>query len=161
MAYTYHYLYGLDVSILRYFTVYGPAGRPDMSIFRFIKWILEGTSLEVFGDGSQSRDFTYIDDIARGTIAALKPLGYEIINLGNNNPDKLSRAIELIEEYTGKEARIEYKEFHKADVMATWADIDKANRLLGWSPEVDLAEGIRLTVNWMEDNWEWIKLLNL
>lgn len=161
MAYTYHYLYGIDISITRYFTVYGPAGRPDMSIFRFIKWILEGTPLEVFGDGSQSRDFTYIDDIARGTIAALKPLGYEIINLGNNNPDKLSRAIELIEEYTSKEARIEYKEFHKADVIATWADIDKANRLLGWSPEVDLAEGIRLSVKWMNDNWEWVKLLNI
>lgn len=161
MAYTYHYLYGLDVSITRYFTVYGPAGRPDMSIFRFIKWILEGTPLKVFGDGSQSRDFTYIDDIARGTIAALKPFGYEIINLGNNNPDKLSTAIELIEEYTGKKARIEYKEFHKADVMATWADINKANRLLGWSPEVDLAEGIRLTVKWMNDNWEWVRKTNL
>ncbi len=161
IAYTYHYLYGLDVSILRYFTVYGPAGRPDMSIFRFIKWILEGTPLEVFGDGSQSRDFTYIDDIAQGTIAALKPLGYEIINLGNNNPDKLSRAIVLIEEYTGKKARIEYKEFHKADVMATWANINKASRLLGWSPEVDLAEGICLTVKWMNDNWEWVKLLNI
>ena len=161
MAYTYHYLYGLDVSITRYFTVYGPAGRPDMSIFRFIKWILEGTPLEVFGDGSQSRDFTYIDDIARGTIAALKPLGYEIINLGNNNPDKLSRAIELIEEYTGKKARIEYKEFHKADIMATWADINKANRLLSWSPEVELTEGIRRTVNWMKDNWDWVKFLNI
>lgn len=161
MAYTYHYLYGIDVSITRYFTVYGPAGRPDMSIFRFIKWILEGNPLEVFGDGSQSRDFTYIDDIARGTIAALKPLGYEIINLGNNNPDKLSRAIELIEEYTGKKARIEYKEFHKADVMATWADINKANRLLSWSPEVELAEGIRLTVNWMNDNWEWVREITL
>lgn len=161
MAYTYHYLYDIDVSITRYFTVYGPAGRPDMSIFRFAKWIMEGTTLEVFGDGSQSRDFTYVDDIAGGTIAALKPLGYEIINLGNNNPDKLSRAIELIEEYSGKKARIQYKEFHKADVMATWADIDKANRLLAWSPEVDLQEGIRLTVNWMNDNWEWVKLLNI
>lgn len=86
MAYTYHYLYGIDVSILRYFTVYGPAGRPDMSSFRFIKWINEGLPLEIFGDGSQERDFTYVDDIARGTIKALKPLGYEIINLGGNKP---------------------------------------------------------------------------
>jgi len=86
MAYTYHYLYGIDVSILRYFTVYGPAGRPDMSSFRFIKWINEGLPLEIYGDGSQERDFTYVDDIARGTIKALKPLEYEIINLGGNKP---------------------------------------------------------------------------
>ncbi len=86
LAYNYHYLYGLDISILRYFTVYGPAGRPDMSIFRFIRRIAEGEPIVVFGDGSQSRDFTFIDDIARGTIAALKPLGYEIINLGGDRP---------------------------------------------------------------------------
>lgn len=159
MAYTYHYLYGVDVTITRYFTVYGLAGRPDMSIFRFIKWILEGTPLEVFGDGSQSRDFTYIDDIARGTIAALKPLGYEIINLGNNNPDKLSTAIELIEKYTDKKARIIYRDFHIADIMATKANIDKAKELLGWQPQIELEEGIRRTVKWMNDNWEWVNEL--
>jgi nucleoside-diphosphate-sugar epimerase len=82
MAYTYHYLYGIDVTILRYFTVYGPGCRPNMSPFKFIKWIMEGSPLEIFGDGTQKRDFTYVDDIAKGTIKALKPLGYEIINLG-------------------------------------------------------------------------------
>ena len=82
MAYTYHFLYGLDISVVRYFSVYGPAGRPDMSIFRFIKWIDEGIPLKIFGDGSQARDFTYIDDIAEGTIKALQKVGYEIINLG-------------------------------------------------------------------------------
>ena len=82
MAYVYHYLYGIDVTILRYFTVYGPAGRPDMSPFRFIKWIAEGTPIRLYGDGSQSRDFTYVDDIARGTVLALKKTGYKIINLG-------------------------------------------------------------------------------
>ncbi len=98
MAYTYYYLYGLDISVVRYFTVYGPAGRPDMSIFRFIKWIDEGTPLEVFGDGSQSRDFTYIDDIAAGTIKALKPVGFEIINLGGGkNPITLLEIISRIE----------------------------------------------------------------
>jgi len=157
MAYTYHYLYGLDVSILRYFTVYGPAGRPDMSIFRFIKWIVEGSPLEIFGDGRQERDFTYIDDIARGTVKALKTLGYEIINLGNNHPHKLSEAINLIEKYTGKGARFEYKKFHKADMKATWADINKAERLLDWQPQVSLEEGIKRTVEWTKDNWDWLK----
>jgi nucleoside-diphosphate-sugar epimerase len=161
MAYTYHYLYGLDVSILRYFTVYGPAGRPDMSIFRFIKWIDEGSPLEIFGDGSQERDFTYIDDIARGTVKALKPLGYEIINLGSNHPHKLSEAIELIEKYTGKKAQFKYKEFHKADMKATWADIEKAKNLLDWQPQVSLEEGIKRTVEWTKDNWEWIKNIKL
>jgi len=161
MAYSYHYLYGIDVTITRYFTVYGPAGRPDMSIFRFIKWIMEGNSLEVFGDGSQSRDFTFVDDIARGTILALKPVGYEIINLGNNSPDTLTQAIHLIEKYTGKRAIIEYKDFHKADILATWADINKAKTLLNWNPKISLEEGIKQTILWTKDNWDWIKDLNL
>ena len=161
MAYTYHYLYGLDVTILRYFTVYGPAGRPDMATFRFIKWIMEGIPLEIFGDGSQERDFTYIDDIARGTVKALKPLGYEIINLGNNHQEKLSIAIQLIEKYVGKKAQFEYKEFHKADMKATWADIEKAQKLLGWQPQVSLEEGIQRTVEWTKDNWEWVKNIKI
>ena len=161
MAYSYHYLYEIDVTILRYFTVYGPAGRPDMSIFRFIKWAAEGSPLEIFGDGSQMRDFTYIDDIARGTVKALKPLGYEIINLGNNHPDKLSTAIQLIEKYVGKEARFKYKEFHKADMKATWADIGKARKLLGWQPKVSLEEGIKRTVEWTKANWGWVQKINI
>jgi nucleoside-diphosphate-sugar epimerase len=161
MCYTYHYLWGIDVTILRYFTVYGPAGRPDMSIFRFIKWLMEGTPLEVFGDGSQERDFTYIDDIARGTINSLKPLGYEIINLGNNCPHKLSGAINLIEKYTVKKAKFEYKEFHKADIKATWADISKAKTLIDWQPQVSIEEGIKKTVKWARDNWSWVKDMKL
>lgn len=161
MVYTYHYLYGLDVTILRYFTVYGPGGRPDMSIFRFIKWIKEGSYLEIFGDGSQERDFTYVDDIAKGTIKALKPVGYEIINLGNNQPHKLSEAIELIEKCTGKKARFKYKEFHKADMKITWADINKAKNLLNWQPKVSLEEGIKRTVESTKDNWEWIQKISI
>jgi len=157
MAYTYHYLYGLDVTIVRYFTVYGPAGRPDMSIFRFIKWVMEGVPLEIYGDGKQERDFTYIDDIAKGTIKALKPLGYEIINLGNNHLHKLAEAINLIEKYSGKKAQFEYKEFHKADMKATLADINNAKELFNWQPEVNLEEGIKRTVEWTRDNWEWVK----
>jgi len=157
IAYSYHHLYGLDVTVLRYFTVYGPAGRPDMSYFRFIKWIMDETPLEIFGDGSQIRDFTYIDDISIGTVMALKPFGYEVINLGNNNPNKLSEMIQLIEKYTAKKAQLEYKEFHKADMVATWADIGKAYKLLGWQPRVTLDEGIKKTVEWAKENWAWIK----
>jgi len=161
MAYTYHYLYGLDITILRYFTVYGPAGRPDMATFRFIKWIMESVPLEIFGDGRQKRDFTYIDDIARGTIRALKPLGYEIINLGNNHPYKLLEIIRLIEKYVGKKTQFRYKELHKADMKATWADISKAQELLIWQPQVSLEEGIKRTVEWTENNWEWVKKIKV
>jgi len=161
MAYTYHYLYGLDVTILRYFTVYGPTGRPDMATFRFIRWIIEGIPLEIYGDGQQERDFTYVDDIARGTISALKPLGYEIINLGNNHPYKLSDAIKLMEKYIGEKAHFKYKEFHKADMRATWADIDKAQAFLNWRPKVSLEEGIKKTVEWMKYNWEWVQKIKV
>lgn len=156
-AYSYHHLYGIDVSVLRYFTVYGPAGRPDMSVFRFMKWIWEEKPLKVFGDGSQSRDFTYIDDIAEGTVKALKPLGYQFINLGNNNPHKLSDLISLIEIYLGKKAQIEYKKFHKADMMETWADIDKAKKILEWKPQIELDEGIKRTADWFRKNYYLIK----
>ena len=157
MAYTYHYLYGLDVTILRYFTVYGPAGRPDMAIFRFIKWMIEGLPLVIFGDGRQERDFTYIDDIARGTISALKPLRYEIINLGNNHPYKLLEIIRLIEKYVRKKAEFRYKELHKADMKATWADIKKAEKFLNWQSQVSLEVGMKRTIEWMKYNWEWVK----
>ncbi len=161
MAYSYHYLYGIDVSILRYFTVYGPAGRPDMSIFRFIKWVMEGSPIELFGDGTQSRDFTYIEDIADGTVKALKRVGYEIINLGSDSPHELMEAIHLIEKFVGKKANIEFKEFHKADLKATWADISKARKLLGWEPKVSLEEGLENTVKWFRDNWEWLRGVRL
>jgi nucleoside-diphosphate-sugar epimerase len=152
LCYTYHYLYGLDVTILRYFTVYGPAGRPDMSLFRFVQWISEGRPVTVFGDGQQSRDFTYVDDIARGTIAALKPLGYEVINLGSDEPVVLNKAIHLIEELTGKKARLKYQPRHPADVLATWADISKAERLLSWRPQSSFHEGIAELVKWYQAN---------
>lgn len=153
MAYSYHYLYGLDISVVRYFTVYGPAGRPDMSIFRFIRWINEGKKIELFGDGSQARDFTYVDDIARGTIAAGKPLGYEIINLGGGkNPISMNTVITKLEALLGKKAVINNHSFHKADIKETWADITKAWNLLGWKPEVSLDEGLERTVRSFREN---------
>jgi nucleoside-diphosphate-sugar epimerase len=157
MAYTFHYLHKLDVSILRYFTVYGPAGRPDMSVFRFVQWIREGRPVIVFGDGKQERDFTYVDDVARGTIAALKPLGYEIINLGCDTPVVLSEAIRITERCTGQKAKIETRPRHPADVDATWANINKARVLLDWEPATDFAEGVRRLVEWYDANREWAR----
>ncbi len=162
MAYTYHYLFDLDISVLRYFTVYGPAGRPDMSIFRFIKWIDEGKPLELFGDGTQSRDFTYIDDIAAGTIKGLKETGYEIINLGGGkSPRSLNYVISRLEELLGKKAVIDYKPFLKTDMTETSADITKAGRLLNWRPETDLDEGLKKTVEWYLNNLSWLKGIKL
>ncbi len=155
MAYSYHHLYQFDVSILRYFTVYGPAGRPDMSIFRFVKWIDEGTPITIYGDGSQSRDFTYVDDIARGTVAALKDVGYEIINLGGgNNPISLNTLIGLIEKELGKKHERNEKDWHKADMLTTHADISKAQIILSWSPKISLEDGIKRTVSWYLENRE-------
>ncbi len=157
LTYTYYYLYGIDVAVLRYFTVYGPAGRPDMSPFRFTYWVMKGEPIRLYGDGSQVRDFTYVDDIAEGTVKALDVKGYEIINLGNNKPHRLTYMIELIERFTGRKANIEYMDFHKADMRETWADITKARDLLGWEPKTTLEKGIERTVGWFRENWDWVK----
>ena len=160
MAYTYHFLHGLDISVLRYFTVYGPAGRPDMTPLRFTQRIREGRPITVFGDGSQSRDFTYVDDIARGTISALRPVGYEIFNLGSDQPLKLSELVLLIEELTGQKAKIDYRAWHPADMMATWADITKARRELGWEPKTSFRDGLQKLVTWYEENRSWAAKIN-
>jgi UDP-glucuronate 4-epimerase len=157
LCYAYHHLYKIDITIFRYFTVYGPAGRPDMSLFRFVQWINEGKPVTVFGDGQQSRDFTYVDDIAHGTIAGLKPLGYEIINLGSDEPIVLKEAIELIEELVGGKANLEYKPRHPADIMKSWADVDKAEQLLGWRPQTSFPEGVSQLVSWYRANQEWAR----
>jgi|TARA_Y100000310_G_scaffold80941_1_gene77580 nucleoside-diphosphate-sugar epimerase len=158
MAYTYHYIYGIDVTVLRYFTVFGPAGRPDMSVFRFIKWIDEGTPVMLYGDGNQSRDFTYVDDIAVGTVKALKHVGYEIINLGGGrNPVSLITAIGLIEDRLGKKAVIDHGAFQKTDMNKTWADISKAKQLLDWAPGVSFEEGLDHTVHWYQENKIWLR----
>ena len=153
MAYAYNYLYEIDVSVVRYFTVYGPAGRPDMSYFRFIHQIDQGLPITVYGDGEQSRDFTYVDDIARGTILATKRVGYEIINLGGGKrPHSINKMIAILEKMLAKKAIIEYVPAHVADMKSTWADIDKAKRLLGWQPSVCLEEGLRNCVDWYLKN---------
>lgn len=169
LAEDYHHGHGLDVTVLRYFTVFGPAGRPDMAPFRFIKWIAEGTPITLYGDGTQSRDFTYVDDIARGTMLAAKPLGYEVINLGGGrNPISLQTVIAFIEKALADrgrraenggplKAKVNGQPFHSADVKETWADITKAGRLLGWKPQITSEEGFQRTVAWYLTNREWLK----
>lgn len=155
LCHSYHYLYDLDVSILRFFTVYGPAGRPDMVMFRFTQWISEGRPVRLNGDGTQSRGFTYVDDIARGTLLALKPLGYEIINLGGHEVITINEMIATLEKLIGRKAMIEYLPFHKADMNANWADVSKARRMLGWEPQVSLDEGMRRLVDWYQAERKW------
>jgi nucleoside-diphosphate-sugar epimerase len=157
LCYTYHSLYGLDVTVLRYFTVYGPAGRPDMSLFRFAQWIAEDRPVTVFGDGRQSRDFTYVDDIARGTVSALTPVGYEVINLGSDRPTVLMDAIGILEELTGRKANVTFGPPQVSDVPATWADIHKAKRILGWEPRWSLTEGLAELVTWYKTNRTWAR----
>ena len=209
LAKEYHDRHGLEVTVLRYFTVFGPAGRPDMAPFRFIKWIAEGTPITLYGDGNQARDFTYVDDIARGTVLAARPPArgkegsekseggsgkseegsgkseegrgkgsepaeplalspsplaelrtprFEILNLGGgNNPLTISAMIEIIEQALGKKARIDQRPTSAADMKETWADISKAKRLLGWSPQVTPEDGFRKAVGWYLENREWLK----
>jgi len=160
-CFTYHHLYDIDISILRYFTVYGPASRPDMSPLRFISWVYQKKPVVIYGDGNQSRDFTYVDDIARGTIMALKPLGFEVINLGSDKPYKLLKFLHLIEEKLGKKAKIVHESSHPADMQATWADIQKAERILEWRPEIDINAGIVNSVQWLLDNDALTKVIHL
>jgi len=155
MAHAYHHLHNIDVTILRFFTVYGPAGRPDLSIFRFVQWISEGRPVRVNGDGEQSRGFTYIDDIARGIIAALKPLGFEIINLGGHEVITINNLIKLIEDVVGRKAIIQYGPADPADMLSNWADVSRAGELLGWEPQFNLREGIKRLVEWYNAEREW------
>lgn len=155
LCYSYHYLYGLDVTVVRYFTVYGPAGRPGMSMFRFAKWISEGMEVQVYGDGTQTRGFTYLDDIARGTIAAMKPVGYEIVNLGGHESISINDLLVKFEKAIGNKAILLYYPANKTDMSASWADVGKARRLLGWAPQVGLDEGIRSVVDWYRQEHAW------
>lgn len=158
-CHSYHVVHDLDISVLRYFTVYGPAGRPDMSVFRFIRQISEDETLTINGNGLQERDFTYVEDIANGVIAALKPVGFEIINLGNDNPTVLKDMISLLERLLDKKAAIVYGPSHPADAYATWANINKAREILKWEPTVSLEDGLRRCVSWYKENRDWAKTI--
>ena len=153
LCYTYSYLYDMQMTVLRFFTVYGPKGRPDMAPYLFTKKILKEEAITRFGDGSSSRDYTYIDDIVEGIIkAAEKEFKFEVFNLGNNQPVKLSEFIKLVEEVCGKKAKIKEESRHPADVKRTYADINKAKKMLGWQPKTSLSEGLERFVEWYKKN---------
>ena len=160
-AYTYHYLYGIDVSVLRYFTVYGPAGRPDMSIFRFIKWIFEGKPVIIYGDGKQKRAFTYVDDIAEATVRSLRSVKFRIINLSGNSSIDLLQVIKVLEKIIGKKVQIIFQKPFKVDLQATSADTTLAKELLEWTPKIDIYRGLKSTVKWFKENLEWLKQIKL
>lgn len=154
MCAAYTHLFGIHTPVLRFFTVYGPAGRPDMSIYRFIEWMRAGKPLQVYGDGRQRRDFTYVEDVASGIVAAGAVEGHEPINLGGGAPASLEDVIGRLERILGLEATVERGDAAPADVPATWADIGKAERLMDWRPCVSLDEGLRRTVAWHQENLE-------
>ncbi len=161
LCHSYHYLYGLDVTIPRYFTVYGPAGRPDMSIFKFIRKIHEDQPIDVYGDGTQRRSFTYVDDIARGTLKTLRKCDYEIVNLGNSNSVELNYVIQLIEKNLNKKAEINFQPRHLADISATRAKVSKAEKLLNWKPTVDIEIGVKKVANWFLEEQSWLKSIKI
>ena len=132
-----------------------------MSIFRFIRWIAEEEMVLVNGDGNQERDFTYVEDIARGILAGLRSVGFETINLGSDHPVKINHVINLLEKILGKSAIIEHRSIHKADVRATWADVSKAEKLLSWHPEMDFENGLKKTTDWYLENRQWARTLEL
>lgn len=151
LAHSYHHLYGMSVTALRYFTVYGPWGRPDMAYYRFTRQICEGEPIQVFNHGLMRRDFTYIDDIVNGTAAAID-LGApcEIFNLGNNRPIHLPYLIELIEDALGKKAIKELLPKQPGEVTETYADIEKSSKMLNFKPSVSLEEGILRFIDWFK-----------
>jgi len=155
LTHSYHHLYDIDVTIVRYFTVYGPAGRPDLAMFRFVQWITEGQPVRINGDGTQSRGFTYIDDIVRGTIAALKPVGYQVINLGGHEVISINGLVGLIEELSGKKANVQYGPPNLADMFTNWADVSKAREMLGWQPQFTLSQGVSNLIDWYNQEREW------
>lgn len=149
MCYTYSHLYKLPVTCLRFFTVYGERGRPDMAVAKFTKLICEGSGIEVYGDGSAQRDFTYVSDIVDGVVNAIyRPSAYEIINIGGANTIDVKRLIELIETALGVKAAVRYGEIMPGDVPITYADVTKAKKLLGFSPKVRIEEGVQRYVKW-------------
>ena len=149
LGHVYHHVYGMDVCMLRFFTVYGPRQRPDLAIHKFAKLMQAGQPITVFGDGSTSRDYTYVDDTVDGILACTeREFGYEVINLGESQTVELSRLIELLESALGIEAQIDWQPLQPGDVPITYANIDKARRLLGYDPQTKIEDGIPRFVEW-------------
>jgi UDP-glucuronate 4-epimerase len=152
LAFSYHHLYGISTTGLRFFTVYGPWGRPDMAYFKFTKSILEGQPIEVFNHGKMERDFTYIDDIIAGTTAAIDlEAPCEIFNLGNQRPEKLQNMVDILEKLLGKKANRILLPMQAGDVLSTYADISKSQEHLNFQPQTSLRQGLKKFVDWYRD----------
>ena len=152
LGYSYHHLFDLDFTAVRFFTVYGPSGRPDMMAYKVLDSIFTGRQIPLYNDGQMHRDWTYIDDIAAGVVAALdRPLGYEIINLGRGEPVLLAEFVALLEKLAGKRANLVPAPMIPADVKYTYADISKARRLLGYNPQISVEEGVERFWHWYRD----------
>jgi UDP-glucuronate 4-epimerase len=149
LGHVYHHVYGMDIAMLRFFTVYGPRQRPDLAIHKFARLIAAGKSIPVFGDGSTARDYTYVTDTVSGIIACTqKEFGFEIFNLGESQTVTLSDLIELLEKNLGAKAIIDRQPPQPGDVPITFADINRARKILGYSPSIKIEEGIPLFVEW-------------
>lgn len=161
-AHVYHSQFGIKCVGLRFFTVYGPWGRPDMAYFRFARSMGRGESIEVYGEGKMKRDFTYIDDIVSGTVAAVElDIEYEIINLGNSNTVELEYFISLIEKELGMKAKKEYKPMQPGDLRETYADITKAKKILNFDPKTSIEQGIEKFIGWFIENDKMLKKLKV
>ena len=159
LCYNYHHLYNFDIYCLRFFTVYGPRQRPEMAIHKFTRQIYSGQKITVFGDGSSSRDYTYIDDITDGLIKCIDRVkGYEIINLGNSNPIKLIELVKLIQVISGRKSEIITEDMKPGDVFITFADIEKAKKIIGFRPHTSIEDGIKKFISWYEKNLKYGKL---
>jgi UDP-glucuronate 4-epimerase len=153
LGHVYHHIYGLDVAMLRFFTVYGPRQRPDLAIHKFTKLIDAGKPIPVFGDGSTARDHTFVTDILDGILACTKrEFGFEVFNLGESQTIRLDQLISLIESALGKKAVIDRQPLQPGDVPITYADISKARRMLGYQPQVKAEKGIPIFVDWFRKN---------
>lgn len=152
-AYSYHHNFSLNITCLRYFNAYGENNRPGMVPYVWTEALLRGGKVEISGDGSRKRDYTYVGDVALATIKAMeKPLGFEIINIGDNQPVSLLELLATLEKITGKKADRQMRPSHSASVEMTCADISKAKKLLDWQPTILLEEGMRRLVAWFADN---------
>ena len=152
MAHTYSHLYGIPLTGLRYFTVYGPWGRPDMALFLFTKAILDERPIDIYNFGNMKRDFTYVSDIVDGTISALDtPFRYELFNLGNSRNVALMELISIIEEELGREAEKNFLPLQPGDVPETYADIEKTRKILGFDPKTPVREGVKAFIKWYKD----------
>ncbi|MEY2466400.1 MAG: UDP-glucuronate 4-epimerase [Verrucomicrobiota bacterium] len=153
LGHVYHHVYGMDVAMLRFFTVYGPRQRPDLAIHKFATLINAGKPIPVFGDGSTARDYTYITDILEGILACTqKEFGFEIFNLGESQTVTLSRLIELLESALGKKAIQNRQPAQPGDVPITFADVTKARAQLGYNPRIKIEQGITLFIDWFRQN---------